>query len=406
MSIQWIRLTLAAAVTAFLVSGCGGGGSASAPVGGLTLTPGDAQITVTWAAEPGVDYWLFYAPTTFITPTSWATIPGSVVAQKAGSPYVATGLVNGVTYSFTMNARKDGGPGGDGTPSVSAVPRFAGAKWVVGGSLGSADMRGMTYGLPSGATANSYLAVGAAGSIFKSTDGVAWTAVASPASANLNATLYTLSQFMVVGASGTILRSSNLTIWNASASNTTQNLSALAGSGTLIVAVGDGGTVINSVDGVTWKAAASVPTTSNLRGVARSTGGVWVAVGDGGTIIRSLDGNSWNAVTSGTVADLNGIAAFGGTSAFVTVGSGGTVATSHDALTWTVQTLSPFTTLYAPVASNQFIVVGAGGAAYTSLDGFNWVAQTTGTSANLYAMIRAQAPYVAVGQSGISISTQ
>jgi hypothetical protein len=38
------------------------------------------------------------------------------------SPLMISGLTNGVTYSFAMNGRISGGPGGAQTPSVSATP--------------------------------------------------------------------------------------------------------------------------------------------------------------------------------------------------------------------------------------------------------------------------------------------
>ena len=56
---------MAILLLALVVSACGGaGGSAQPPAGGLMLTPGNGQVTVTWTADPGVQYWLMYAPTT------------------------------------------------------------------------------------------------------------------------------------------------------------------------------------------------------------------------------------------------------------------------------------------------------------------------------------------------------
>src|SRR5450759_4802131 len=152
-----LLMLVAAMLAGLLVAGCGSSGhSADAPAGGLNLVAGDGIITVTWPMASGVDYWLFYANSSSISTSNWTTIPGSKSVLGAASPYVATGLVNGTLYSFTLNGRTNSGPGGPGTPSVSAIPRLAGtatatlpAPWtapavstvpVIG------DLRGLVWG--------------------------------------------------------------------------------------------------------------------------------------------------------------------------------------------------------------------------------------------------------------------
>lgn len=408
MSLHSIRLAFAAVLAAAIFSGCGGGDSASPPVGGLTVVPGDSQVTVTWNAESGVDYWLFYAPAPSITTSDWVNIPGSRVLVNVASPLVITGLQNGTTYSFAMNGRVDRGPAGDGTPSVSATPRLAGGTWTIGGTLGTGTVRGITYGTAAGATTNTYVAVGSGGSIFRSDDGLAWTAIATTGTNDLNAVTFAANKYVAVGASGTILYSTDITNWTA-ATSATQKLNALANNAGIIVAVGDAGTILFSTDGVTWTPAATNPTTSNLHGVSFTPSGTWIAVGAGGTLIRSADASNWTSVSSGTTADLNAATMLVTTVNQVTtytylaVGDGGTVLTSGDSTTWTSRALGSTANLSAVQASGQFVAVGAGGSAFTSPDGTTWTSQATGTPANLFALIKVPAQYIAVGQNGVSI---
>lgn len=126
MSLFSLRLKITALLMATLLGACGGGGSsAPAPTGGITATAGDSQVTITWAADAGVDYWLMYAATA--TAIDMKSPPGNHVWVTSGvtSPLVITGLTNGVAYSFAMDGRIGGGSGGTQTPSVSATPAAA-----------------------------------------------------------------------------------------------------------------------------------------------------------------------------------------------------------------------------------------------------------------------------------------
>jgi len=123
MSLTSLRLKITALFLATFLAACGGGGgSAPPPTGGITATAGDGQVTITWVADAGVDYWLMYALTA--TAIDMKSPPGNHAWITSGvtSPLVITGLANGVTYSFAMNGRTSGGPGGAQTPSVSATP--------------------------------------------------------------------------------------------------------------------------------------------------------------------------------------------------------------------------------------------------------------------------------------------
>ena len=148
-SIYSARPSWAALLVALAVSACGGsGGPATPPQGGITVTEGDGQATVSWTATPDVKYWIFYAPTTSIDTRNWINTASAQAILNTTTPYVITGLTNGTTYSFTLNGRTGDGAGGEGTPSVTIVPRLAGATWAnVNGNFGGNTIRSIGYGV-------------------------------------------------------------------------------------------------------------------------------------------------------------------------------------------------------------------------------------------------------------------
>ena len=273
------RLVVGALLGSVILAGCGGkGSSANAPTGGITVTPGDTQVTITWQQDAGVEYWLWYAPGSTINPSDSNT-PGIRYHINIGSPYVVTGLTNGTQYAFALNGRINGGKGGDYAYGTT-TPRLAGTTWTAVTNL-TADMRGLAYGTTSTVTTATYVAAGTAGAAFSSTDGHTWTALTNPAgSANVNAMTVGLSTFIAVGDGGAIYYSTDLSTWTQATSNTTNRLTAVATSGSVAVAVGESGTIRYSTSAGTWTTAASVPTgIGHLYGISYTPSGLWIAVG-------------------------------------------------------------------------------------------------------------------------------
>ena len=171
MFLKPMRLVLALAAIAgsVLLSGCynfGEGESADPPAGGLTAVPGDGYVTLSWQPDSGVEYWLFWGPGTNVDVTH-----ATFIRTNVSSPLTLAGLVNGTPYAFTINGRKSGGPGGSPAPVVTATPRPTGYVWQIGGAAGAADLKGVAFG-------TSYDAVGNAGALFQSADGITWTPAA------------------------------------------------------------------------------------------------------------------------------------------------------------------------------------------------------------------------------------
>lgn len=421
MTFHTIRSLLAALFVTVLLGGCLGGGNSAPPPASLTVVPGDGQVTVSWVGDPNVQYWIIYAPDSSISTQGTNFPAGYNWKLNVTSPYVITGLVNGTTYAFAMNGRTDNGPGGASSASVTAVPRPAGSYWNAGTAAGTNDLRGLAHGTASDASVN-YLAVGASSAMYKSLDGVTWTAIATaPPTTNFNAAQNGLGYFLAAASNGSIYRSADLATWTASATTGGTSINAIAASGTLAVAVGDGGKIYTSTDAINWTAAASsgVATTQHLYGVTNSPTGRWFAVGASGTILTSTDGNNWTSQTKGA-NDLRAVAAQqnGTTFSYVAVGLNNTGWQSADGDNWDAVT-GLAGDFYAITASSvQFLAVGSGGAAYLSTNGSTF-AQTTLTGGGagslstaasggntLYSVLNPTFKYVAVGAAGTNLTSQ
>ena len=425
MRLQSFKVIASLLVAAAITVGCGGGSPAPAPAN-LKAVATESTVTLTWDATPGVEYWVFYAPTTYAPADNsnmsrWFNLPGGSVLLNVTQPYSVAGLANGVGYSFTVNGRTGGGPGGPAATTVTASPRMAGAIWTPAAAASTQDLRAATFG-------STYVAVGNGGTIVSSTNATAWTAVTSPTTQRLNGVSYfpvaatvngiatTVPNYLAVGDAGTALFSADAVTWTAKTSNTTKNLYAVAGNGgALNVAVGAGGTIMTTVDGTTWTAATSSGTTSDLYAV-NYLNGAWFAAGSAGTLVKSTDGLTWTAVATGSTADFRGIT-YGTTAvttagtttagvSYVLVGSGGTVLASTDAVTWTAQTLPGASALNAVIYGSQFVIVGDGGQIYTSVDAITWASVSSGTTNNLLALARGVYMYATVGVAGTNLTSK
>jgi hypothetical protein len=385
----------AAFVAAALLLSCGGNedkAPKSAPTG-LSVQAGDNSVIVTWDQQPGLTYWIFSAAAPSITRDNYREFPSARITQPATSPQLITGLTNGTTYSFLINATESGGAAGPSTASIAAVPRLAGGTWALGPAL-PADINAISL------TTGGYIAVGAGGLLYtrEAKIGAGWVAGTSGVSTALNAAA-SLGQTVVVGDAGVILTSTDAKAWTARSSGTTVRLNGvLAGLGAFI-AVGDNGTILRSTDAVTWNPV-SAGTTAHLYAVGL-VNNVLVAVGAGGTLLSSSDGGlAWTARSTGTTANLRS-AAYG--SSYVVVGDAGTVITSADLAAWTVQTPPTSQSLRRVVFSTRLVAVGDGGTVLLSADGLTWTAGSSGTTANLRALAAgAQLEYLFGGTGGVN----
>ncbi len=237
-----------------------------------------------------------------------------------------------------------------------------------------------------------FVAVGDAGEILTSADGVTWTARTSGTTENLTAVAYGNGRFMAVGSNGKILRSlDNGATWSAVKTTLNVFLYGITYGNGKFVALGDNqstyrGIIMTSPDGAVWS-------TTNLNadevpwGVAYGNG-VFVAVGENyttgtGYILTSVDGAAWTAKNSGPGESLWGVAY--GNGRFLAVGSttagGGKILSSNDnGATWVTRSSGLGGIIYLNgivYGSGMFVAAGqdqasASGLTLTSPDGVTW----------------------------------
>lgn len=436
-----------------LLSGCYGKGSSAAPPSNFTATAGDGRVLITWAPDPGVNYWLFTSTSPSLTAFNWSSLPNAHVYLSAATPFymcglftgtLSNGIVSPLPYYFAANGRTNGGPGGSSSPTISASPHNAIAgTWTPIFTPSTPDLYGVGYtslttcSNNSASATGSFAAVGQGGAIFTSNDdGKTWAAPATPPpgfttdlyavtgyAANKNNPGNPAMRWVAVGAGGASVYSLDGNIWavgntyNAT-SPALRSLTHVAGT---FFAVGDAGTILSSTDGITWTSHTS-GTSNNLNGVTH--GSIYIAVGDSGTILTSVDGNTWTAQTSVallTTSHLRQVTSYG--SIIVAVGDSGTIVTSIDNGTnWVLASLpgSPAPTpnlvsvvveslyianatidpLLSFISTAQFVAVDSGGNAYTSMNGRTWISANSTNIGNPKALVSSGFGYVAAGLAG------
>lgn len=254
-----------------LLAACGGGkGSSATPPPGVTVLPGDQSLVVNWTADPNVEYWVFYGPPG-TNQFNFDTIPGASVVHGALPPLVVSsyllnglqiGLINGQSYTVSINGRVNGGPGGPATTPITVTPRAAGANWQVGAPLtNSIDGR-----------ADALLA-GSYGQAWYYNNGLITAEFLAP-------------EFVLVGQNGAAFYST-------------------------LDTTGQTYSYTPTVTGV--------PSGTDLTGVISAPSFGFLAVGTGGQASYSLDGMSWVPQSSGTIQNFRGIGS-GAQTAFLAVG--------------------------------------------------------------------------------------
>ncbi|MBW2733739.1 MAG: hypothetical protein JRH20_15230 [Deltaproteobacteria bacterium] len=255
----------------------------------------------------------------------------------AGPPVSVSGTVtvNGVTYPADEYILFSFQEPDDKDPGQISDPRFVGAAMdgtIVFSAKGeqwgypnvaTAEATGTSEGLRGIAcdTAGICIAVGAAGVILRSTDGVHWSTVASGTQTMLRAVAWGEGTWLAVGDNKTFLRSDDKGLhWSAVETSATRNpLGVTYGSAQWVV-VGQAGQILTSPDLATWTDV-SFTTGAPLQDVATNGQGVWVAVAESDVPLVSHDNaGSWqrSAFSGGQGFTLRGLSV--GKGRFVAVG--------------------------------------------------------------------------------------
>ena len=398
-----LRVALFALFVALFAAGCGGPGSGSG--GGVSLNLATDYVELYPGETRTVELTL--------TPQAGsAAMTVNLELQKAGgSPAPdwahlnpTSANVNGsTTVSLTLQATAAAplgsyplrivGGGGAAPFTLHVVPAL-GSKWRAQTPPTSETLYGITWN-----SVGSFLAVGASGSAFYSTDnGETWADRSTGTGATLQAALpMDAKRFVAVGY--------NRAIWVINAVTSTVSDYSIGGVGYLYgiahgngvyVTVGMNGDVYTSADGLTWNAQAGPGVTLNA---VIYDGSRFVAAGENGGVFTSSDGSSWTPLPSTGTASLEGIAYGDGT--YVAVDTFGKVHTSKDGgATWTSWDSGAAWLYDVAFGEGIFVVVGANGTVFTSNDGGDhWTPRGPGGE-SLFDVAYGNGHFVVVGRNG------
>jgi hypothetical protein len=191
---------------------------------------------------------------------------------------------------------------------------------------------------------NKFVAVGTAGSVIYSFDGIVWTAV--PGGVGTIQTLWSvtwspaLGLYVTVGGNGEIWTSPDGLAWTQQSVGVFNELESVTWSPALgiFVAVGLADpltfaeTVVTSPDGITWTAQVSVPGFGNDLLAVTWGKGMFVAVGPTGVINTSPDGITWTDQPQVSIHDFSALTF--GNGLFVAGGQAGELWASPDGIIW------------------------------------------------------------------------
>ncbi len=127
---------------------------AAAPTG-LTATPGNAQLTLSWSASSGATgYNIYYGNF-----SSLSTTNGTRAGSATGTSYTITGLVNGTAYYVIVTAVNGGGESSPSSP-VAATPISGSSVSLVPGTATTATLQTststlLTFNFPSNTVSTS-----------------------------------------------------------------------------------------------------------------------------------------------------------------------------------------------------------------------------------------------------------
>jgi fibronectin type 3 domain-containing protein len=234
---------------------------------GLAATPGIAQVSLTWSAVSGATGYT----------VKRATVSGgpyTVVASDLASPsFTDTGLTNGATYYYVVNAANTGGTSADSS-EVSAVPSGLPSPWVTA-DIGTTGLAG------SAEFASNAYTINGAGTLGGTTDGFRYLYQPLSADGSIIARVSTLED---TGSSARV----GIMIRDTLAANSRMAALSVTGSGA-------------------WRWQRRTTTGGNVSNTNSSSGtapNIWVRlvrVGNIVTAARSTNGTTWTTIGSATV---------------------------------------------------------------------------------------------------------
>jgi hypothetical protein len=210
--------------------------------------------------------------------------------------------------------------------------------------------------------------------------------------------------FVAIGDAGRILTSPDGITWTRRASGSSFALTTLSSSGTLLVAAGDAGTVVTSPDGIDWTSR-SLGTRKAVISSVRSDNRFLLSTLD--SLYTSMDGMTWSPGPRHTDFFLD--LAWSG-SRFVGLAYSGRILASTDGLSWTTRYDQSNTTKRAIAWSGQrFVVCGDKGILLTSPDGLTWTREpaenSPPTEHPLHEILWTGKQFIVAGEAGAILTS-
>jgi photosystem II stability/assembly factor-like uncharacterized protein len=284
--------------------------------------------------------------------------------------------------------------------------------WSTQSSPSSQNLYGVAF-----SDRNTWIAVGAAGTILRSSDGgLRWTSISSPAGDALRGVSFHGSIGLAVGISGQVLRTIDRgSSWIQENRPTTKNLYSVSVGDSVAVITGEEGMILVSTDaGITWLQR-TAGTASILFGVAVQARTV-VGVGGQGTIVMSSNsGQGWGLTVlgGGQLLFFYGTSIVSATTGWAVGSYAATgsiiVKSTLSGFVWTLQSAPTTNTLtgvsFATIDTGT--AVGFNGTmVHTTNGGTEWIGQQSNTlhSLNAVSFIDSRTG-IAVGDSGTILRT-
>jgi hypothetical protein len=227
---------------------------------------------------------------------------------------------------------------------------------------------------------------GPGGLIFRASDTerLRWKAIATGLTTDIVSVCYGGSKFVAVTAAGTTARSTDGITWTTgtvtSPSGTFNRIYPPLGDSNYR-AISTAG-IWTSSDAITWT---NVSSETNIKALAYSSSlGLYVYVSTAGALKSSTNGTVWTTRTSGfgatTISDVVWSSA---KTLFVAIGDTGKISTSPDGTTWTLRTTPGTNTLTSidySTTQGLFLVGHTSNGWWYSSDGTTWTAKIGGST--------------------------
>ncbi|MEO7426080.1 MAG: hypothetical protein ABI036_12905 [Fibrobacteria bacterium] len=202
--------------------------------------------------------------------------------------------------------------------------------------------------------------------------GLEWALVPPPShSQPLHSITWTGSKFIAVGEAGTIQSSVDGVSWDSCQTDFTSPLKSVASGNGQLIALFYGSTsmLVSDDSGLTWS---TVKTDWGYLDEVIWAGTQWVAVGDTRTLFTSVDGRNWIDRRTSSIGESYRNLVWTGTKLFATGVKSNSLLTSSDGIRWENAAVDLPKFRILTWTGLRFIGVGVNDSLYTSEDGAAW----------------------------------